>query len=131
MSEKKFIWGTGRRKTSVARVRICEGSGKFIVNKKDMTAFFTIKQHQNAVLAPLQATGVMDQYDIFANVNGGGITGQSGAIMLGIARALCKAEEELEAKLRKHGHMTRDSRMSERKKYGKKKARKSFQFSKR
>lgn len=131
MSEKKFIWGTGRRKTSVARVRICEGSGKIIVNKKDMTTFFTIKQHQNTILAPLQATGVMEKYDIFANVNGGGITGQSGAIMLGIARALCKAEEELEAKLRKQGHMTRDSRMSERKKYGKKKARKSFQFSKR
>ncbi|BBM85722.1 30S ribosomal protein S9 [Candidatus Uabimicrobium amorphum] len=131
MSEKEIIWGTGRRKTSVARVRLLSGNGKIAINGKKMDDYFPVRNHQNSVMAPLSLTGSADKYDIHVNVSGGGLTGQSGAVLLGIARALCKADAALEEKLRNHGLLTRDSRMKERKKYGRRKARKSFQFSKR
>ena len=131
MSEQEIIWGTGRRKTSVARVRLLSGNGKITINGKKMDEYFPVRDHQNSVMSPLNLTGSTDKYDIFVNVSGGGLTGQSGAILLGVARALCKADSALEEKLRNHGLLTRDSRMKERKKYGRRKARKSFQFSKR
>ena len=126
-----FVWGTGRRKSAVARVRIRPGSGKITVNKRDVDNFFPNEQHRNAVRAPLTATDTLARWDVFVNVNGGGLTGQAGAIMMGLARAVIKAAPELEAAMRDSGMLTRDSRMKERKKYGQKGARKRFQFSKR
>mgnify|MGYP002630323297 FL=1 len=126
-----YIWGTGRRKTSTARVRIKPGTGKFIVNGKEIEAFFVTDDTRRAAYEPLVATETRDTYDIWVNVKGGGITGQAGAISLGIARALCKENENLEALLRESSLLTRDSRQVERKKYGRHKARRSTQFSKR
>lgn len=131
MAEKEFYWGTGRRKTSVARVRICEGSGNIIVNGKAYEKYFTILQHQHAVTASLKVTETSDKFDVYAKVQGGGPTGQSGAMKLGIARALKIYDEAHEEVLREHGMLTRDPRMKERKKYGMAGARKRFQFSKR
>ena len=126
-----FIWGTGRRKSSVARVRIKPGDGKMEINKKQLNDYFARKQDQDAVIAPLKATKTEKSLDIFVNVNGGGITGQSGATMLGVARALKNYDPTLLQSLRDGGYLTRDSRMVERKKPGQKGARKRFQFSKR
>lgn len=126
-----WIWGTGRRKTAVARVRMRDGSGKVAINGKAVEIFFTETQHQQAVFAPLKATSMSDKVDVFVNLNGGGISGQSGAALLGIARCLKKLNPEFDHILREHGYLTRDSREVERKKYGQKKARKRFQFSKR
>lgn len=132
MTEKpEYTWGTGRRKTSVARVRLRECEGKFVVNGKDMEVFFSALSQREMVLWPLVATNAVGKYEILVNVNGGGISGQAGAIVLGIARALCKVNPTMEEKLRSHGYLTRDSRMKERKKYGRKAARARFQFSKR
>ena len=126
-----FYWGTGRRKSSVARVRIKPGEGKLIVNKKDLTDYFRKDQDRNAIVAPLKAVDSEKSFDIFVNVNGGGTTGQAGAVVLGIARALKNYSEEYIQALRDGGYLTRDSRMVERKKPGQKGARKRFQFSKR
>jgi small subunit ribosomal protein S9 len=126
-----FHWGTGRRKTSVARVRIRPGSGTFKVNRREMKEYFTRPQDIGNVIAPLKATDTTASLDIFVNVKGGGITGQSGAIMLGIARALKNYDPSLAQKLRDGGLLTRDGRMVERKKSGQSGARKRFQFSKR
>lgn len=126
-----YVWGTGRRKTSVARVRIIEGDGDVTINKYSLEEFFPRETHRAAVLAPLKVTNTMGKYKVFANVEGGGLSGQSGAISLGIARALAKANSEYMDVLREHGLLTRDSRMKERKKYGRKGARKSFQWTKR
>ena len=123
--------GTGRRKSSVARVRLRPGSGKITINERELDAFFTIPQHRLDVLAPLVETGKRDVVDVSIRVDGGGITGQSGACKLGIARALRKLDAETYEPLKKAGLLTRDSRMSERKKYGLHKARKATQFSKR
>jgi small subunit ribosomal protein S9 len=131
LTEKTFCWGTGRRKTSVARVRITEGSGNIIVNGSALEKYFTILQDQQNVLAPLKATESAGKFDIYANVKGGGQTGQSGAMKLGVARALKDYDEGYEDVLREHGLLTRDPRMKERKKYGLAGARKRFQFSKR
>jgi len=123
--------GTGRRKTSVARVRLIPGSGRIIVNKRDIDDYFdydTLKVH---VKEPLILTDTLGKYDVIANVEGGGFTGQAGAIRHGIARALINADEELKPVLKKAGLLTRDPRMKERKKYGLKKARRAPQFSKR
>ncbi len=125
------VWGTGRRKTSVARVRIKYGSGKIEVNGREFREFFPTPQSQLAVLAPLAVTGTQNKYDIFISVRGGGLTGQSGAAALGIGRALKDAEPNLELALREGSFLTRDSRMKERKKYGLRGARRAFQFSKR
>jgi len=126
-----FFWGTGRRKSSVARVRIKPGSGKMVVNKKGLDEYFNRQQDRNAVMAALKAVDAEKSFDIFINVKGGGTTGQAGASLLGIARALRKYDESLAQVLRDGGHLTRDPRMVERKKPGQRGARRKFQFSKR
>ncbi|WP_297435230.1 30S ribosomal protein S9 [uncultured Clostridium sp.] len=123
--------GTGRRKTSVARVRLVPGEGNVTINKRDIQTYFGLETLRMIVNQPLVLTETKDKYDVLVNVHGGGTTGQAGAIRHGITRALLKADENLRAELKKAGFVTRDSRMVERKKYGKKKARKSSQFSKR
>jgi small subunit ribosomal protein S9 len=121
----------GRRKTSVARVILAQGSGKFTVNHRPVEEYFPLATLQNEVARPMAVTGTSGKYDVRVNVEGGGWTGQSGAICLGIARALVDISEEYRSPLRAAGFLTRDPRMVERKKYGQKKARKRFQFSKR
>ena len=127
----KYVWGTGRRKKAIARVRIRPGTGVFTVNERPYEKFFTEDKDRRAILSPLTTVNMVKAWDIFANVNGGGFAGQAGALTLGLARALCKALPEIELALRDQGLMTRDARMKERKKYGQKGARKRFQFSKR
>jgi small subunit ribosomal protein S9 len=129
--KKHYFWGTGRRKTAVARVRLRPGSGKFEVNEKPLEAYFTEERDRSDCAAPLRATETLGKVDVFANVIGGGITGQAGAIMLGVARALKRANSQYDVALRAGGYLTRDAREVERKKYGKAGARRSFQFSKR
>ena len=131
MEKANFYWGTGRRKTSVARVRIKEGTGRIVVNGKPMEEYFPLSRSQDYIKAPLQATKALRSYDIFANIRGGGTTGQAGALVMGLGRALGAINPEYMEPLREGRFLTRDSRMTERKKYGRKKARKSFQFSKR
>lgn len=123
--------GTGRRKTSVARVRIRPGSGKLMINKRELEAYFPIPQDSNAVVAPLDHCEVRGSVDVIIRVHGGGATGQAGACMQGIARALVKYDSDLDAKLREKSFLTRDSRMKERKKPGLHGARRGTQFSKR
>ena len=125
------VWGTGRRKTSVARVRLLPGAGKILVNKREVDEYFTEEKDRESVRSPLVAANQLSTYDIFINVSGGGSSGQADACKLGIARALKRADSALEPALRAGGFMTRDPRMKERKKYGQKGARKRFQFSKR
>ena len=125
-------WGTGRRKTAVARVRLIPGgSGQFIVNKKQIEEYFDRADHVQIAKQPFGIIGKNSEYDTFVNVRGGGISGQAGAILHGLARALVKADESSKPALKKAGFLTRDSRMVERKKYGQKGARARFQFSKR
>ncbi len=131
MANEPYYWGTGRRKSSVARVRIRPGSGTIAINKRQLDDYFTREEHRLAVLAPLKACKTLSHFDIFANVRGGGISGQANAVKLGIARALMVADESLGVILREEGLLTRDPRMKERKKYGQPGARKRFQFSKR
>jgi small subunit ribosomal protein S9 len=126
-----YIWGTGRRKKAVARVRIRPGTGQFLVNKREVTAFFTEDRDRQAAVGPLLAVNMLKSWDVWANVGGGGFAGQAGAVTLGLARALSKAMPELESALRDKRLLTRDPRMVERKKPGQKGARKRFQFSKR
>ena len=125
------VWGTGRRKSSVARVRLLMGTGKILVNKREVDEYFTEEKDRASARSPLVATNQMTTYDIFINVSGGGSSGQADSCKLGIARALKRADSALEPALRAGGFMTRDPRMKERKKYGQKGARKRFQFSKR
>ncbi|MCX5646071.1 MAG: 30S ribosomal protein S9 [Phycisphaerae bacterium] len=126
-----YWWGTGRRKTSVARVRIRPGSGKFIVNKRELDDYFKRDQDRKAALAALKLVQAEKSFDIFVNVRGGGITGQAGATLLGVARALKIYDENYLGALRDNGLLTRDPRMVERKKPGQSGARRRFQFSKR
>jgi len=126
-----YYWGTGRRKSSVARVRIRPGDGKLLINKRELADYFRREQDRLAVKAPLKAVQAERTFDVFVNVGGGGTTGQSGAVSLGIARALKNYSEDYIQTLRDSGHLTRDSRMVERKKYGQSGARRRFQFSKR
>jgi small subunit ribosomal protein S9 len=123
--------GTGRRKTAVARVRIRKGTGKFTVNDRPLEDYFRVERNRALVNRPLEATEMVGHVDIWVRAQGGGTTGQVGAIVLGIARALQAMEPSLHVRLSEGGFLTRDGRMVERKKYGKKKARRSFQFSKR
>jgi small subunit ribosomal protein S9 len=123
--------GTGRRKESVARVRLLPGDGKIVINGRDIDGYFGLETLKMIVRAPLVATETLGKFDVKVNVGGGGYTGQAGAIRHGIARALLKADEELKPILRKGGFLTRDPRMKERKKYGLKAARRAPQFSKR
>jgi small subunit ribosomal protein S9 len=128
---EKFVWGTGRRKTSVARVRIREGTGKFMVNDLEFQVYFPLEVQRTDVRAPLTLTDMASRVDVFVNVRGGGKHSQSGAVQLGLARALKEFRPDIDSALRDAGFLTRDARMVERKKFGHKKARKSFQFSKR
>lgn len=130
-SEKIVYTGTGRRKSSIARVRLVEGSGKITINGKDIDEFFGLETLKVIVRQPLTVTNTTDKYDVICKVSGGGFTGQAGAIRHGIARALNEANSEFRLALKTNGFLTRDSRMKERKKYGLKKARKAPQFSKR
>jgi small subunit ribosomal protein S9 len=128
---KVFTWGVGRRKSAVARVRIAPGSGKIEVNGRTLNDYFTFERDRKAIFGPLEVTNTGGKMDIFVNATGGGPSGQTGAIIMGLGRALAKYDSGLEAPLRGAGFMTRDSRMKERKKYGQRGARRRFQFSKR
>lgn len=147
-SKKTYYLGTGRRKTAVARVRLCEGTGKIVIDGRSVEEYFTEHKDRSAVYGPLEATDMRNRLDVTISVDGGGITGQSGAICQGLARALKNlfgpvpaqpvdgeavddAATNMTRRLRESGFLTRDGRMKERKKYGRKGARKSFQFSKR
>lgn len=124
-------YGTGRRKKSIARVRLVPGEGKIVVNNKDLDAYFGMDTLKAEVRRPLEKTGTTGKFDVLAKVEGGGFTGQAGAIRHGIARALLEADSEYRPLLKREGLLTRDPRMKERKKYGLKKARRAPQFSKR
>ncbi|MCL2558461.1 MAG: 30S ribosomal protein S9 [Treponema sp.] len=123
--------GTGRRKTSVARVYVRDGSGEISINGKELAQYFCLGEHVAMVRQPLAVTASEGKFDILINVYGGGISGQAGACRHGLARALCKVDETNTPSLRSNGYLTRDSRMVERKKYGRAGARRRFQFSKR
>jgi small subunit ribosomal protein S9 len=131
MTADLFAWGTGRRKTAIARVRIRKGTGVVVINERPLDHYFLSEQDRNVVLAPLQVTKVMGKYDVFAAVKGGGPAGQAGAVRLGLTRALRTVEPSLDAKLREEGFTTRDPRMKERKKYGRRGARRGVQWTKR
>ncbi len=128
---KVQYYGTGRRKSSVARVRLIPGEGNFTINGRTLDDYFGLETLKVIAKQPLVLTGTDNKFDVLVNVAGGGFTGQAGAIRHGIARALLQADEELRPVLKKAGYLTRDPRMKERKKYGLKKARKAPQFSKR
>jgi small subunit ribosomal protein S9 len=130
MSKAQY-WGTGRRKKATARVRLVPGSGSISINDRNFENFFPNKTSRLIVLQPMELTDMTGRFDIICRVAGGGVTGQAGAIRLGIARALIKTNAELRGSLKKAGFLTRDPRMTERKKYGLHKARKAPQYSKR
>lgn len=130
MSQVQYS-ATGRRKTSVARVRLVPGEGRVVINKRDMDDYFGLDTLKYVVNQPIELTQTTGRFDILVNVNGGGFTGQAGAIRHGISRALLKVDPELRGILKKAGFLTRDPRMKERKKYGLKSARRAPQFSKR
>lgn len=130
MAENEFL-GTGRRKTSVARVRLAGGSGKITVNGRPLEGYFVVETQRMHLLQPLVSTDTLNKYDVRVNVSGGGPNGQAGAVRHGIARALIEADANLRPTLKSQGLLTRDPRMKERKKYGQPGARKRFQFSKR
>ncbi len=129
-SSQKF-YGTGRRKSSVARVYLVAGTGKITINNRDIDDYFGLETLKVVVRQPLALTGTETKYDVLVNVKGGGYTGQAGAIRHGISRALLEVDEEFRPQLKAAGFLTRDPRMKERKKYGLKKARRAPQFSKR
>ena len=131
MAEKNQYMATGRRKNSVARVRLMPGEGKVVVNKRPFSAYFPRESNRLVIMQPLELVNLTTKLDIFANVNGGGLSGQSGAMRQGIARALVKMDSSLKTAVKKAGFLMRDSRMRERKKYGRKRARRRFQFTKR
>ena len=131
MAKKEALYGTGRRKSSVARVRLLPGKGNIVINGKSIDEYFGLETLKVTVRQPLVATETLGKFDVYANVTGGGFTGQAGAIRHGVSRALLEADEEFRAILKKEGFLTRDPRMKERKKYGLKKARRAPQFSKR
>src|SRR5262245_8581347 len=126
-----YIWGVGRRKTAVARVRIAVGSGKIEVNGRTLNDYFTAERDRKRIFGPLEVTNTGVTMDIFGDAAGGGPAGQTGAIVMGLGRALARYDKGLEVALRNAGFLTRDSRMKERKKYGQRGARRRFQFSKR
>ncbi len=130
-TSKSVFYGTGRRKCSIAKVRLVSGQGNIIVNGKPVMDYFGRKVLELIVKQPLSVTNTEGKYDVLASVHGGGTSGQAGAVRHGIARALLKVEDEFRSPLKKAGFLTRDPRMKERRKYGLKKARKAPQFSKR
>ena len=129
--KQTFTWGTGRRKSSVARVRIAPGTGKILINDRELNDYLTKERDRKAIFGPLEVTNQGGKVDVLVSASGGGLTGQSGAIVMGLARALMAYDPTTEVALRSSGFMTRDSRMKERKKYGQRGARRKFQFSKR
>ncbi|MDD5886855.1 MAG: 30S ribosomal protein S9 [Oscillospiraceae bacterium] len=131
MYESNYYYGTGRRKSSVARVRLYPGTGKVTINDRDIDDYFGLETLKVIVRQPLELTGTTEKLDVVCRVQGGGVTGQAGAIRHGIARALLVYDESLRPELKKAGFLTRDPRMKERKKYGLKGARRAPQFSKR
>ncbi|MDE5967332.1 MAG: 30S ribosomal protein S9 [Lachnospiraceae bacterium] len=131
MAKTNKYYGTGRRKSSIARVYLVPGTGKVTINKKDMNEYFGLETLKLIVNQPFAATGTEGKYDVLVNVKGGGFTGQAGAIRHGIARALLQVDADNRPILKKAGYLTRDPRMKERKKYGLKAARRAPQFSKR
>ena len=131
MPTEGALYGTGRRKSSVARVWLMRGEGRMVVNKRPLQEYFSRPAHQSLIVQPLKTAGMEGKFNLRANVAGGGMTGQAGAVRLGIARALLTVDTSLRATLRKAGLLTRDPRVKERKKYGQKGARARFQFSKR
>ena len=130
-SAKPYFYGTGRRKSSVARVRLYPGTGKITINNRDIDDYFGLETLKLIINQPFGVTGTAGKFDIVANVTGGGISGQAGAIRHGVSRALLLADESYRTLLKKAGFLTRDPRMKERKKYGLKAARRASQFSKR
>ena len=128
---KPYLYGTGRRKSSVARVRLYNGTGKITINDRDIDDYFGLETLKLIVRQPLNLTETLDKFDIVCRVSGGGVTGQAGAIRHGVSRALLQYDENLRSALKKAGLLTRDPRMKERKKYGLKGARRAPQFSKR
>ena len=130
-TKPSYVWGTGRRKSAVARVRIAPGSGKIEINGRTLNEHFTSERDRKAIFGPLEVTNTGGKLDIWANCMGGGPTGQAGAIIMGLGRALSRFDPSVEVALRNAGFLTRDSRMKERKKYGQRGARRRFQFSKR
>jgi small subunit ribosomal protein S9 len=131
MSEESYVWGTGKRKCAIAQTRLFPGKGEIVVNDKPYQEAFPRIEHRRMIEHPLQATNTMGKFSITVKVNGGGLSGQAGAIRHGIARALAKENELFKPMLRKEGLLTRDSRIKERKKYGLKRARKAPQYTKR
>ena len=130
-AKQTFIWGTGRRKSAVARVRVAHGTGRIEINGRTINDYFTFEQDRKAIFGPLEVTNTGGKMDVLVNTSGGGHTGQSGAIVMGLGRALMSLDKAYEPALRNAGFLTRDSRMKERKKYGQRGARRKFQFSKR
>ena len=128
---KVFTWGVGRRKSAVARVRVIPGTGKIEINGRTLNEYFTNERDRKSIFGPLEVTNTGGKMDVLVNADGGGPTGQTGAIVMGLGRALAKFDNSLEIALRGAGFLTRDSRMKERKKYGQRGARRRFQFSKR
>ena len=126
-----YTWGTGRRKTAVARVRIREGNGQYLINGLPLDDYFHTETERADARAPLNIAEMSNRLDVFVNVDGSGKSSQAGAVRLGLGRALSSYRPDVEPQLRDHGFLTRDARMVERKKYGHKKARRSYQFSKR
>lgn len=131
MAKKDLAIGTGRRKTSCARVFVREGKGAITINGRDIDDYFATDMQKKLIMQPLLVTGCDTKYDIFINVTGGGLNGQAGACLHGIARAITQIDHDSRTSLKANGYLTRDSRMVERKKYGQKGARRHFQFSKR
>lgn len=128
---KGWFWGTGRRKTAIARVRVRPGTGDIKLNEKPLDDYLTEDRDRKSVLAVLEKTGIKGKVDVTAGLIGGGFTGQTGAVVMGLARAILSYDSSLEPILREHGFLTRDARKVERKKYGQSGARRRFQFSKR
>ena len=131
MAKKEYIYATGKRKSSIARVNIIPGTGKITINGKDMNDVYTLDTLKAIVLKPFNVANLMEKYDVVATVRGGGFAGQAGAVAHGISKALASTDVEVRGVLKRHGLLTRDSRVKERRKYGLKKARKAPQFSKR
>lgn len=128
---KTYVWGVGRRKSAVARVRIAPGTGKILINGRTLNDYFSGERDRKSIFGPLEVTNTGGKMDIWVNATGGGPTGQMGAIVMGLSRALLKYDASVEKPLRDGSFLTRDARMKERKKYGQRGARRRFQFSKR
>lgn len=131
-NNRVVYWGTGRRKSSIARVRLVPGNGQILVNRRSGEDYFNFNpNYVSAIKAPLEALGLENDYDVLVNAHGGGLTGQAEAVRLGVARALCKLDPDNRSPLKTEGYLRRDPRAKERRKYGLRKARKAPQFSKR